>query len=321
MYIGIDVGGTKTAFALADDSGKILKQIILPSGVYDGTWNTMLNNGISELLKTTDTDQKDIKAIGVGAPSLTVELENQKIILPCLIQQRLQKQFRLPVFADNDANAAALGELHSGAGREIKNFLYLILGTGVGGALVTDGQVYHGKSGRETEFGHMVVVPDGVQCGCGQKGCLHLYSSGEAIARNALQKIAEKKDLNSQILKLIGPFKDGHDLAAKINAEIIYEAAALGDRTAQEVLAESLNYLAHGIVKLIRLHKLETIIIGGGMSDAGELLFKSLNDLVKRNLPAEQAGRIKIIPSALGQDGGVFGAVDLARLYYNKIIF
>ncbi len=312
MFIGIDLGGTKTSFAIADSSGKILAKSKSPSGLYDGTWLQVLASGIDNLAKEAKIPVKNVKAIGIGAPDLTIEFEGKKAALRDSIKIFLEKKIGIPVLIENDANAAALGEFIYGAGRGKKNLLYLALGTGIGGAAIIEGRLFRGMTGRACEFGHMSVNAEGPKCGCGNVGCLHLYASGDSIAKRALRKIAEKKDLKSKILQLVGKFKDPKELAKKISAEIVLEAAKQGDPIAKEVLTESLAYLGVGLVNLINIFNPEIVVIGGGLAAAGDVIFVPLNKIVAKGIRKELFGEVRVVPSSLGEEAGVRGALSLA---------
>ncbi|MDI6732163.1 MAG: ROK family protein, partial [Candidatus Margulisbacteria bacterium] len=180
MYIGIDIGGSNARFGLADGSENIIARHELPSGIYHGTWQTNLITGIDNLLAAAKVNITQVKAIGVGTPDLSLTFQGQKTTLRTPIKKILQDKYGLPVIVENDASVAALGELVKGAGQGKKNFLFLILGTGIGGAAVEDGKLLKGANGRAGEFGHISVEAFGPPCGCGNRGCLHLYTSGQS---------------------------------------------------------------------------------------------------------------------------------------------
>ena len=314
MFLGVDIGGTKTAIALADDAGQIKTKNKTASGLTTGSWPQVLTSQIDQLLAQAKITTQQIKTIGVGVPELIVKVDGQQVTARDYIIKLLQDKYKLPVVVDNDATVAALAELHYGAGQGKKNFIYLILGTGVGGAIVIDGQLYQGTTGRAGEFGHMSVEARGPKCGCGSRGCLHLYASGQSIAQRALQNIARQKATSSKILQLAGKCQSAAELAQKITAEIVFAAAKAGDQVAKETLAEVNIYLGVGIVNLVHLYNPEVIIVGGGMVAAGDLLIKPLNDIIKQCVHTQLFGQVTIVPSALGDEGGVQGAIKLAML-------
>jgi glucokinase len=212
----------------------------------------------------------------------------------------LEQEFRIPVWVANDASLAALGEHRFGAGRGFSHLIYITLSTGIGGGFIIDGKLFLGAHGFAAEIGHMVIDPDGPRCVCGNFGCLEALASGSAIARMAQEGISSGKP--SAILNLV----DG-DLS-KVTAQTVEKAARSEDSLAKEIMERAGTSLGIGIVNLLHLFDPELLIIGGGVSKAGDLLFEPV-----RRVIAERAmhgfKQAKIVPSALGDDSGLYGAV------------
>lgn len=304
MFIGIDVGGTKTAFALADEAGRFLAKIQAPSGLYERTWRNVLVSGVEKITYDNGIPIDKILRIGVGTPDLIIKSTTSETTLREAIKTVLEEKFKIPVTIANDAHTAALGEYARGAAQGLKNFLFVILGTGVGGAVMKNGQL----DPKLGEFGHIQVDPNGPQCGCGKKGCLHHYISGQALAGRAIKLIAEKKATDSKILKLVGPVSNPKELIKKITAETVFEAARQEDPIAQQVISEGLRYLAKVLKDLFQQYKPELIVIGGGISHVDDLIITPLKQLMADS----GVKKAKIVPAALGSDAGLIGALTLA---------
>lgn len=182
--------------------------------------------------------------------------------------------------------------------------IYVTVSTGIGGGLILDGKLYHGASGMAGEIGHMTIVPYGPLCGCGNRGCLEALASGTAIARQARERVARG------VPTLMA------DLAAgdpeRITAKLVAEAAHQGDAEAREILAEAMNYLGIGMANLVNLFNPELIVIGGGLTNIGELLFGPVRRAIDRRAFRAQAQTVQVVQAKLGKDVGVLGAAAVA---------
>jgi glucokinase len=220
----------------------------------------------------------------------------------------LEATLGLPVVVENDANAAAWGEFQFGAGHDVDDLLLVTVGTGVGGGVVLDGSLYRGAFGVGAEIGHMRVVPDGVRCGCGNRGCFEMYSSGSALVREARAAARAGSLLAADLLD-----RAGGDVEA-ITGPLITEAAWAGDPFAVEQLAAVGRWLGEGIASLAAVLDPAVVVVGGGVSAADELLL----DPVRRAFAAQLTGRghrpmLEIRKSRLGNQAGLIGAADLTR--------
>jgi glucokinase len=219
------------------------------------------------------------------------------------LRQIIQDALGAPVTLDNDANAAALAEARFGAGRQIQNFIYLTISTGIGGAIVINGQLYHGSTGNAGEFGHQTLNPNGPLCLCGKRGCLEAYASGTSIARCAREAAQSQQTLITQ-------FVDG-DLD-RINADIVSFAARKGDQVALELWEQAGCHLGHGIANAINIINPERVILGGGVTKAGDLLFVPTRRYAAKWTMPELFRNVEIVPAELGDDIGIYGAAVLA---------
>lgn len=307
--LALDIGGTKLATAAVHETGDVLAERMqatsasaAPSGILD-TLFAMAEETLAEAGLSRD----DLSGVGVsfGGP---VDFAGGKAVtchhLPgwenYALRDVIADRTGLPTIVDNDANAAALGEVMFGAARGRRHVLYLTVSTGVGGALVLDGRVHRGAGSMAGEIGHTVVVPDGPVCTCGQRGCLEAVASGPAIARAAREEIAAGK---STVLAAV----PACDLTAKHVAE-----AAPRDAVAARVLADAGRHLGMAIAAAVNLINPELVVIGGGVSQAGEALFGPIRTTVSRLAAAESVRDLRIVPGTLGQRGGLLGAAALA---------
>jgi glucokinase len=215
----------------------------------------------------------------------------------------LKKRLGVPVFVDNDVNVMALGEMRFGAAREASNMLCITLGTGVGGGLIFDGKLYRGSSYAAGEFGHVPIGIDGPKCNCGGKACVEAYVGNRYIVRDVIARIEAGE--KTMIKKLAGG-----DLS-KITPETIDEAAANGDRFAKNVWVDVGNKVGIGLAGAVNLLNIEKIVIGGGVAEAGKVLFDSIRDTIAARAMKLSAKTVKVVRAKLGYDAGVIGAATL----------
>jgi len=306
VLAGIDVGGTKIALGLGGLDGQLLSLSRLPTEIDLGP-HRIMQAALDQLEQMASQIDAQIAGIGIccGGP---LDREKGLILSPpnlpswdqFPIVKIVNERFGVPALLDNDANVAALGELHYGAGRGLHDLMYMTISTGIGGGLIIRGEVVHGVADAAGEVGHMTVQPDGPLCGCGARGCLEVLCSGTAIARRARERLL-REDVPSSMT------------GKSITAKLVAEAARDGDALAREVWDETVYYLAIGIGAVINLLAPEAVILGGGVSLAGDQLLVPLTKQVKsrsRMLPAE---KINIMQAALAGDSGVYGTLFLAH--------
>jgi len=310
--VGVDIGGTKILAALALRNGKIIKTISLPTQAEKGK-AVSLNNvkkAIRMVLSQTKTPLSRISAIGVGAPGPMLYKQGIIINPPNLpgwkkvnLRKILQREFRKPVFIDNDANAAALAEFRFGAGRGTKNMVYLTISTGIGGGIIIDKKLYRGGIGGAGEIGHMIIQINGPKCGCGNRGCLEALASGKAMAELARELVKINK--RSLIYKLAeGKIK-------KITAITIEKASKARDRLALSIINEIGRRLGTGIANIINILEPDKVVIGGGLSSIGKPLFTSIRKTAKELSLEPGRSSTKIVPAKFKREAGIRGAVAL----------
>jgi glucokinase len=315
LAIGIDIGGTKVAGGVVDADGKVTHRARRDTphrskspSVVEGT----IVEVVAELMQAVGTGA--VVAVGIGAAGFVAADRATVVFAPHLswrhepLQEALQKRVAVPIFVDNDANAAVWAEWKFGAAQGQSHVMMITLGTGIGGGILTNGQVQRGRFGIAGEFGHMQVVPGGHRCECGNRGCWEQYASGNALVREAHSLLSANSPIVSDLLDRV----DG--VVGNLTGPLITEAARDGDPTARELLAEVGSWLGVGIANLAAAFDPGMFVIGGGVSAAGDLLLTSARETFKRHL----AGRgyrpeARIVAAQLGNDAGLIGAADLAR--------
>lgn len=310
FYIGIDLGGTKVATVLTDREGKILASDRRPTEAAAGAERVLDNICGSVRAVMGDTSANQIVGIGVACAG-AVDIKKGIIVdTPNLgwknfaINQALEERLHLPCALENDANAAALGEWLFGAGKNTSDLIYITVSTGVGGGIICNRQIVHGRDYAAGEVGHIVVDVDGPLCNCGRRGCLEAISSGTAITAQARKLVASGRP--SLILA-----KAQND-PAQINPYTIGLAAAEGDALAKEVLDRAFYYLGVGVGNLIQIFNPEKIIIGGGVSKLGAVMFEGVWQVVRANTFAHTIKGLEIVPPVLGDECGTIGAAAVA---------
>ncbi len=310
LACGIDVGGTKIAGGVVDDAGSVLEELQVTSPATDAH---AIEAAIEKLVTELATRHK-IEAVGVGAAGYIDKSRSVVLFAPNLawrdldLKADLEKTLGLPVVVENDANAAAWGEFQFGAGHDVDDLLLVTVGTGVGGGVVLDGSLYRGAFGVGAEIGHMRVVPDGIRCGCGNRGCFEMYASGSALVREARAAARAGSLLAADLVDLAGG-----DVEA-ITGPLITQSARAGDPFALEQLASVGRWLGEGIASLAAVLDPAVVVIGGGVSAADDLLL----DPVRRAFSTQLTGRghrpmLEIRKARLGNRAGLIGAADLSR--------
>src|SRR5579875_2702367 len=284
LAIGIDIGGTKVAGGLVDAAGRVIEQVrrdtphrtTEPKVVED-----LIVEVVQDLRGRTDAP---VVAVGIGAAGFVAADRATVVFAPHLswrhepLRDALLARLDLPVFVDNDANAACWAEYRFGNVRGESHVLMVNLGTGIGGAIVVDGRIQRGRFGIAGEFGHMQVMPGGHRCECGNRGCWEQYASGNALVREARSLVLAGSPL-------------AHDLADSVGGDprrltgpMITEAARGGDPTAAELLAEIGTWLGTGLANLANAFDPGAFVIGGGVSAAGGMLLDPARDSFRRHL-------------------------------------
>ena len=318
LAIGIDIGGTKVAGGAVDASGTVLARARRDtpdrSKSPDVVENTIVEV-VDELVETVRTDGLgEVVAVGIGAAGFVAADRATVVFAPHLswrhepLREALARRVHVPITVDNDANAAAWAEWKFGAARGESHLMIVNLGTGIGGGIVIDGQVQRGRYGIAGEFGHMQVVPDGIRCECGNKGCWEQYASGNALVREARTLISAGSPVASDLFdKVAGRPED-------LTGPLVTEAAREGDPLARELISEIGRWLGIGMADLAAALDPGTFVIGGGVSAAGDLLLDPAREAFRRQLTGRgYRPEAAIVSAQLGNEAGLVGAADLAR--------
>jgi glucokinase len=315
LAIGIDIGGTKVAGGVVDEAGVITHRTRRDTP-HRSTSPAVVENtiveSVEELLRQVDED--DVVAVGIGAAGFVAEDRATVVFAPHLswrnepLRDSLAQRIALPISVDNDANAAAWAEATFGAARGESHVVVITLGTGIGGALIIDGTVQRGRHGIAGEFGHMQIMPGGVRCECGNRGCWEQYASGNALVREARAMIEAGSPVVADLLSRLGG-----DPSA-LTGPFITEAAREGDPTARELLADIGRWLGIGMANLASAFDPGLFVIGGGVSAADEMLIAPAREAFRRQLPGRgYRPEAKMVRAVLGSDAGLIGAAELAR--------
>ncbi len=320
IRLGVDLGGTNIAVGIVNEDFQIIHKDSVPTGATRPAQEIVAD--IAALCKKVVADAalslSDVAAIGIAAPGSidskagTVEYANNLPFRHFPITSLLQEAMGLdiPVFVENDANAAAWGEAIAGAAKGTAHSVMITLGTGVGGGVIINSELFTGSNGAGAELGHMVIVKDGAACSCGRKGCWEAYSSATALIRMTNEKLAEcekdgRKTVMTDLVKAKG----------RTTGRTAFDGMRAGDAAAQEVVNDYISYLACGIVNLINIFQPQILSIGGGISGEGQALIDALIPYItKESYGAEtvdSAKMTKVCIAKLGNDAGIIGAAVL----------
>ena len=310
-YIGVDLGGTNIAAGVVDEQGKILKQGSAPT-MNERHYSEIVRD-MAELCKKITEEaglsMSDIQGIGIGCPGsidnktgMVVYANNLKMDHTPLAAE-LKKYIDLPVNVENDANAAAMGEYVVNGGG-VDSFVFITLGTGVGGGVVIDGKLYRGFNGVGAELGHVTLVHDGVPCTCGNHGCWEAYASVTALIRQTKEAMEKHPD------SLMCEFAEKE---GKVSGRTAFEAAKKGDPAAQEVVDQYVRYVADGLVGVVNTFQPERLVIGGGISKEGDYLLNPIKEYVKKYDYNKYMPRTDISIATLFNEAGIIGAALSVR--------
>ena len=309
VALGIDMGGTNTAFGFITKDGNFLAEGNIPTNKHED-----INDYLKELhiaintVYNTIRDKVELIGIGIGAPCgnyLQGTIENASnlnwggIIPFC----DLLKEYypTLPILLTNDANAATIGEMVYGGAKGMKDFIMITLGTGVGSGFVSNGQLIYGHDGFAGEFGHIIVSPNGRQCGCGRNGCLETYVSATGVKRTAYKMMA-KYNYPSELRSI--PFNE-------MTSKIICDAALKGDLIAINTFKYTGKMLGEALANIVAITSPEAIFLMGGLTKAGDLLFNPTKEHMEMNMLSMFRNKVKLLPSQLTQNVAIFGAAAL----------
>lgn len=310
--IGIDLGGTTAKFGIINQAGEVQTKWSVPTDISDDGSHIVLNiiESIKAKLASFNLTAADFIGIGMGSPG-TVNREEGTVVGAYnlnwktlqQLKKPIEKEIGIPFYIDNDANVAALGEQWAGAGNNEPNVAFVTLGTGVGGGLITDGRLLHGAVDAAGEIGHVTVEPGGYLCTCGKKGCLEQYASATGVVRIA-------RDL-AEVYAGPSTLKFEIDDGQAVDAERIFDLAKEDDELANKVVDRFVYYLALALGNTANLLNPSTIVLGGGVSNAGEFLADKVRTAIKPFLFATIRDTTKIKIAELGNDAGIIGAASL----------
>ncbi|TYP49786.1 ROK family protein [Thermosediminibacter litoriperuensis] len=310
IAVGIDLGGTKIATCAMDEAGNLLEKTELPTLAKEGPEKVIerMKRSVYEVLKRLDLSLSDIAGIGIGVPG-PMDAKRGRVKNPpnlpgwkdIPLLSIMEEEFNIPVFMENDANAAAIAENLFGAGKGVKNFIYITISTGIGGGAITNGRLFKGGDGNAAEVGHMTINFEGPVCGCGNSGCWEAYASGTALTRFAREGILSGR--KTRITDLAGQ--------DEVRAEHVFAAAKEGDEFARELVEKEGFYLGVGLANVVNAYNPERIAIGGGLTHAWDMFYSTMVEVMKtRALPAN-VEHLEVMKAKLGTDVGTIGAASL----------
>ncbi|MCZ6635887.1 MAG: ROK family protein [bacterium] len=312
MILAIDIGGSQFGMALVDGRGKVVKQVIRRATRF-GHADEVVAGMVVEGRRLIEGARVKACGIGFGGP---VDFEAQRIVnsthvpgwddlaLPAVLEDALG----IPTVMDNDANVGAFGEFTYGAGQGSRNLLYYTVSTGIGGGVVIEGAIYRGSDGFAGELGHVPILVDGPDCECGNRGCLEALCSGTAIGRRGSEAVQKHPRLGKRLRKM-----------GVVTAKGVFDAARAGDRLALRVVDETCVYLGMGMAGAMNAFAPDIMVVGGGVSKAGRVLFDPLREQVKRFLMPVHRPHVKVVPARLKGRSVLMGAVALAREFITRV--
>jgi glucokinase len=310
LTIGMDIGGTKIAAGVVDEDGTLVARVRRETPATDAE---LIEDQAAEIVAELRTEY-EIDAVGVAAAGFVDSARGVVLFAPNLawrdepMMGDLQRRIGLPVRLENDANAATWGEFRFGAARDVDDMVLITVGTGLGGGMVADGRLLRGANGVAGELGHVRVVPDGLRCGCGNRGCWEQYASGSALTREARELVAS----GSLHAERLSELCEGR--AENLRGSMVTQAAQEGDPAATELLADLGRWLGEGMASVAAVLDPALFVLGGGVVEAGELLVEPARAALARHLPARgHRPAIGVQAATLGNEAGVIGAADLAR--------
>ena len=312
-YVGIDLGGTTVKAAVVSDAGLILSGIHLdcPRMQGDEAIISKIEETVRLALRQAGVTMDQVESVGIGTPGIAnsdtgvVEYSCNLGFRNTPLAQALSQRLGKHVLIENDANVAALGEFYAGAGRGVSNLVAITLGTGIGGGVIVNNRLVQGFNYAGTELGHMVIERNGEPCGCGRRGCWEAYASATALIRQT--KAAMTAHPDSLLWNEVG----GGDLD-RVNGRTVFAAMEKGDDVALQVVRTYTEYLAVGLVNIVNIFQPELVCVGGGISNAGEVLLAPVRKIMdQEDYARDSVHRCRLVRAQLGNDAGVIGAAML----------
>ncbi|HXG66650.1 MAG TPA: ROK family protein [Blastocatellia bacterium] len=312
VFIGIDLGGSRLRGALVSAAGEVLQEVhIEPDQQTPEALFAHIAGAVASLRRDRRAEGREV-AIGVGVPGLVNRRENRVEVSPNQLAlsdldliTEIERETGLPVVIDNDANAAAYAELQAGAARGRRHVFFVMLGQGIGAGLIINGQIYRGAAGFAGEFGHMTIDPEGIECSCGNIGCLETIASGPNIVRRTRERLY--RDRTSSLSQLALP-RD-----REFTAEDIARAAKDNDEMAQLMMERTGMFLGIALAAVINLLNVEMVVMGGGVMMAGDIILKPTIKETRRRAFPPSFNSCEIVSAQLGPAASMIGAALLAR--------
>ncbi len=311
LAIGVDVGGTKVAAGVVDEAGALIDVLRSPT---PETEARAVATTVGDLVRALHGRHPDAATVGIGAAGWIDRARSTVYFAPNVpwrdepLRANLAALIELPIVVENDGNATAWAEHRFGAGRGSPDLICVTIGTGIGGGMVAGGALYRGAFGIAGEFGHQTLVPGGIRCGCGNRGCWEQYCSGKALIREARDIAATDPLRGARLLELAGGEVDA------ISGPTVTAAAREGDPAAVEAFAAVGDWLGRGLANVAAGLDPGRFVIGGGVSDAGDLLLGPARVAYRNNLPGRGwRPEAELVPAVLGPEAGIVGAADLSR--------
>ena len=313
-YIGIDLGGTNIVAGVVDENYNILSKASTKTNLprpEKEIADDMVKVSL-QAAKEAGISIDDIEWVGVGTPGIAnsekgiIEYSNNLGFNNTPMRDYIHAQIDKPVYIENDANAAAYGEVVAGAAKGAKNAVCITLGTGVGGGIIIDGKIYAGSNFAGAEIGHTTIDVHGPVCSCGRKGCFEVFSSATGLIRMTKEAMAEDKDTLMH--------KIAEERGGKVSARTSFDAMKQGDKKAKEVVDTYIEYLAAGITNTINIFQPDILCIGGGVCNEGDTLLVPVKELIKKEVYSKNSPKnTEIVIAKLGNDAGIIGAAFLGR--------
>lgn len=311
--IGLDLGGTHLKYGIISDRGEIVYKNFTPGRTSDGGKKVLnvMADAAFECMMFAKKEGIEILAAGAGCPG-TIDTDRGVSLGPTIhitewegaeISSTISKKIKLPVFADNDANFMAFGEYVAGAGRQKRYVVGITLGTGVGGGIVIDGEIYHGAVFNGAELGHVVVETDGRTCSCGNRGCVERYVGAKYIVKDVTDALDKGEE--SMITQGLKSYSD-------IAPPLIFAAAKHGDELCKRIVDQMVTYLGAGLTSIVNVLNPDVIVIGGGVSEAGPVFIKRIEDEVLSRVMKPVRRQLQVVRAELGNDAGITGSAMFA---------
>jgi len=317
-FLGIDLGGTNVVTALLDSSGQLVKRDSFPTQADQGPKPLVerMVASCNKLIEEKSVNRSEVKALGIGSPGPLSVAEGKIINSPNLhgfinfpLRGECSGKLGVPAVLDNDANVACWGEFWMGAGKDVTDMVMFTLGTGIGGGIVSQGELVHGSEDNAAELGHMIIVPDGRLCGCGQKGCIEAYASATQTAKRADEALAKGRESSLQQV-----FQD----KGSVSCKDVFEHAQTGDALAIEIVDGTAKALAQASINMRHITEPQVVVLTGGMIKAGDILTQKVRRFFDEMIWTLKKESLEIRLATLGGNAGCIGAAGLALHAYEK---